>query len=848
VRTPLPIDEALPALLAALARAPAAVLKAPPGAGKTTRVPPALLGLSEGLVLLLEPRRLAARASAKRMADERGEPLGKTVGYQVRFDERRSKDTRILVLTEGILTRRFLDDPLLEGVGCVILDEFHERSVHTDLCLAFCKELLQVRDDLKLVVMSATLEEGPLSAFLGGCPVITSEGRRFPVTVQHLGGRDERPLEVRMRGALRSLVVDEADDGGDVLAFLPGAPEIERTRRALEQEPLPGAPELLPLYGSLSPEAQDRALSRGRSRRVILATNIAETSLTLEGVTAVVDAGLVKRVQHDPRTGLERLETVRVSRYSAEQRAGRAGRTAPGRVLRLWSEAEHGQLAEQDAPELFRADLAAPLLQVLAFHPGELHALPFFEPPPAAHVTRAAELLRLLGAVHDEGGRLSLSDAGRALARLPLHPRLGAVLLAGARLQRVDEAAALCALLSERDILRHRAALDAGASSELEHRLEVLFALEAEGFSRGAAQAYDADERAAREIARVKDQLARLGRGLPRGQAEPKLPEERARARMLLAGFPDRVCARAGEGTGRMVGGRGVALPEGSPARGSALFVALELDDKGVRSLVRSAFSLERGDLEGALPHLLHEEQGADLAGERGAVVGVVRRRFADLVLDERRGGMVSPAVGEAVLAAAARARFAELFRPNDEARAYFDRLRFAAKALPEEEWPALDEASLRERLAEQVAGKRSLAELAAADWRAVVEAELSWQQRQLLDAEVPARLEVPSGSLVGLDYAAALAPDGAPVLAVRLQEVFGLTETPRVAKGRVPVLLHLLAPNMRPVQVTRDLRSFWDKTYEEVRKELRRRYPRHSWPDDPWEAQAVRGPRRRRP
>lgn len=851
-KPPLPIDDALPELLTALAHHQAVVLRAPPGAGKTTRVPPALVDAGfakDGVVLLLEPRRLAARASARRMAEERGEPLGKSIGYQVRFEERRSKDTRVLVVTEGILTRRFLDDPLLEGVAAVVLDEFHERSVHTDLCLAFTRELLSVRDDLKLVVMSATIDPGPLSTYLGGSPVVTSEGRRFPLDITHASGRDDRPLEQRVRSALFQLLRADDDDGGDILAFLPGAPEIRRAQRLLEEEPLPDEVEVVPLYGALESEAQDRALRRGRHRRVVLATNIAETSLTLEGVTAVVDTGLEKRLRHDARTGLERLETVRISRYSAEQRAGRAGRTAPGRVVRLWSQAEHSQLDERAPPELLRTDLASPLLQVLAFQPGDPRDFPFFEAPPPAHLERALELLRMLDAIHVEEGRWQLTERGRRLAKLPLPPRLGVLLLESARAGMLEDGAVYAALLSERDVLRPLppgAPPPPPASSDLEHRLEVLEELESERFSPRAARALHADERAAREVAKARDQLLRLARGLARSSS--KAPPERAHARALLAAFPDRLCVAKEGRTALMVGGRGVELARSSAVHDASLFVALDVEDTaGPRGLVRLAASVERDDVEAVLGHLLASEESALLEGERGTVVGVARTRVKDLVLEEKRGARVSPAVAERALADAIRAEPGRVFQPSEGARSTLERLAYAKRVLPEHDWPTLDEEWVREHADELVLGKRSLADVAALDWSAVLDAALPWELRRALDEELPERVTVPSGSRVALDYGAALGPEEAPVLAVRLQELFGLNETPRIAKGRVPVLLHLLAPNMRPVQVTRDLESFWNHTYDDVKKELRRRYPKHAWPDDPWTAPPERRPRRKR-
>jgi ATP-dependent helicase HrpB len=851
--SPLPIDDVLSDVTDALRGHSAVVLRAPPGAGKTTRVPGAVLdaGLAgDGQVIMLEPRRLAARASAKRIAEERGVRLGGEVGYRVRFENKSSDDTRLLVVTEGILTRRFLDDPLLEGAGCIILDEFHERSVHTDLCLAFVRELLEVRDDLKLIVMSATIDAAPLSSFLGDCPVVTSEGRLFPLDVQHSEGRDDRRLEVRVRAGLRDLLRADDDDGGDVLVFLPGAPEIRRAQQALEDEPLPGAPEVVPLHGSLPPEAQDRALARAKGRRVVLATNIAETSLTLDGVSAVVDTGLQKLIRHDPRTGTDRLETVRICRYSAEQRAGRAGRQRPGRVLRLWSAAEHAQLAEKDSPELARVDLAGPLLQVLFFSPGDPRAFAFLDPPPDAHTARALELLERLGATERDDERLQLSERGRRLAHLPVSPRIGALLEAAAEEGRAEDGAAFAALLGERELLRRdtRAESLGAHDSDLEVRLELLEAVEADRFSRQSARAHGVDERSARETARARDQLRRLVKRPRRAGAAES--DARAHARILLAGFPDRVCVASGGREGKMVGGRGVKLDERSVVHDAELFVALQVDDgaaRRARSLVRMAAKITREDLEAELPHLLRTEEAALFDDEGGRVRGVRRLLFADLVLEEKEGVAVSPEAVERALLAAAQERWERFFRPDADTQRLLDRLRFAAAALPEEEWPDVSEERLRTRLPALVPGARSLKDLEKLDWRGLIEGELSWPQKQLLDVEVPERLAVPSGSKIAIDYAAASGPEEAPVLAVKLQEMFGLAETPRVARGRVPLLLHLLSPARRPVQVTRDLRSFWDSGYVEVRKELRQRYPKHPWPEDPWNAPAQRGTKKRR-
>ncbi len=855
--SPLPIDAILGDVLAALKRGPAVVVQAPPGAGKTTRLPPFLLQagvVGAGTLLLLEPRRIAARAAALTMARQHGEAVGRTFGYQVRFERKESAATRILVVTEGILTRRFSADPFLEGVSVVVLDEFHERSVHTDLCLALLKELLAVRDDLKVVVMSATLDAGAVSAFLGDCAVVTSQGRPFPVTIHHSEkkARDhERSLEDKVVGALRKLLVDDDErfastsyDGGDVLCFLPGASEIRRVQERLHRDRLPDphgrGVDVVPLFGALSSAEQDRALFRARgatARRIVLATNVAETSLTIDGVSSVVDTGLMKSVRYDPRADREELELVKISQASAEQRAGRAGRTRPGRALRLWSVAEHQQLPTSHAPEIHRTELSRVLLDVALFTGRDPRSFAFFEPPPKAHVEQALGLLRLLGALDVDG---KPTPRAAELARLPLSPRAAAVLLAAAHEDIVDDAALAMALLEDDRALVQLQ--PRGQAVRTDSDLQVL--LERAHDDRTLSRANGSNIGTLREVQASSRELVRLvSSSSSSTTGAPALRLKRA----LLAGFPDRLCRRRrpGEAEALMVGKRGVRLAAESGVVDASLFLALSLQGQGASSLVRVAEAIDEALLATLRPPALSTVDEAILDEERGAFAGVRRTRFADLIIAEKSGVPVDDDAVALGLAAAFADRFERLFRPAPDAAALRARLRFAQRQLPEESWPDVDDDALKALLPGLCAalvsrGKRKLDDVAGLDWHRVLDELLSYAQRRLLDDEVPAKIEVPTGNRIAVDYTAALQEGTAPVLAVRLQELFGLVDTPRIARGRVGVVLHLLSPGYKPVQVTRDLQSFWRVGYVDVKKELKARYPKHSWPDDPLGASPV--------
>ncbi len=832
-RVPLPIDALVPELLDALRRHPGAVVRAEPGAGKTTRVPPALLDLvgPRQKVLLLEPRRVVARAAARRIAWERGGQVGEEVGYKVRFEDRTGPRTRLVVLTEGLLTRLLQDDPTLDGVGAVVLDELHERSVHADLALAFLREVQEVRDDLKVVAMSATLDAGPVADFLGGVPVIDAPGRTFPVTTSLLERADDRsPAELVVAAVKRALRAEHGDEGGDVLAFLPGAADIHRAQSVLAPD-LADRVDVVPLYGALDPAAQDRAIEPGPRRKVVLSTNLAESSLTIEGVTTVVDSGLEKQIRHDPSRGIDRLELVRISRQSADQRAGRAGRTRPGRAFRLWTASQDAALAPSAVAEVHRIDLAPSLLEVLAWSGGDPRQFRWFERPPDAMIERGLRLLRALGAVDRHGFRLTAR--GEQLRALPLHPRLGAALLAAHQRGVLSEGALLCALASEPDGLPRNSLRDAVGSSDLLVRAERLAQL-----------------RGAPAIRQARDQLVDVARrqlGRPRPRPEDT---EEALLRVVLAGFPDRVARRRAEGQDRvrMVGGRGARLSPDSVVKAAPLLVVVDVDDSGrpadvargtkaTESWVRMASAIEEDWLEG-----VESRREVRWNPEREAAEGAFVRAYFDLPLEERFDSRPDPAALAACLETAARTDPWRALRPEGAAEVLLRRIAFLRRAMPELELPDLSGEGLAAVLPELCAGRRSFAELRTADQCGAIRSLLGWARARDVDRLAPERVELGGERPLKLRYDL----DGPPVLAVKLQLLFGRERTPTVADGRVPVKVELLAPNQRPVQVTQDLASFWANTYPEVRKELRARYPKHAWPEDPYAPPPPRPPRRR--
>ncbi len=827
---PLPIDPVLPELLRAVALSPNTVLHAPPGAGKTTRVPLALLDLPEaggGRIVMLEPRRLAAAHAAHRMASSLGEEAGGTVGYAMRFDRRVSARTRIEVATEGILTRRLQADPCLEGVSMVIFDEFHERSIHADLALAFCLEAQrEVRPDLKILVMSATLDCGPLAELLDHAPVIVSEGRSFPVEARYLGeSRDRFPL--RMAGAVRRTL---SETEGDILAFLPGSGEIRACHEILAADPDLRSITLHPLYGDLPFAEQERAILPGTGRKVVLATNIAETSLTIDGVRVVVDGGLSRLLRHDPSSGLNRLVTVRESRASADQRAGRAGRLAPGVCYRLFGRHTYNAMVPFSTPEILVSDLSSLALDLAVWGVSDPGVLSWLDPPPLSSFSAAKYLLRDLGAIDRDGRPTRI---GRRMAEMPLHPRLARLLLRGEELGMGGFAAMTAALLSERDIFRYGAGESARVcESDLLERYEAVTG--SAGTGRGPAR-----DGAVRAVERAAAQLSRLTGGGPAAGSRGPRPGPEDMSRLLLAAYPDRIAAAREAGGERflLANGRGARLSPRSGVRERPLILASQVDaGTSGEGLIHQASALTPEQVRQECRERLLRERTVFWDQDRQRVLAWDEERIGAVALD-RRQTTASDEEALPLILDAVRDSGLEVLGWGKPVRIFQGRARLMRTAFPEEVWPDIEPESLMETLPEwlgpYLCGLRSRRDLEALDLLVPLRALFSREQLRLLDERAPTHVLAPSGRRAEIDYLCGTEP----VLAVKLQELFGLADTPVVAAGRVTLLLHLLSPSGRPVQVTRDLRNFWEKGYGEVKRELKGRYPKHPWPDDPWSA-----------
>lgn len=793
----LPVDPLLPGIVDALRAQPNLVLEAPPGAGKTTRVPPALLDAGMGEVVVLEPRRIAARLAARRVAEERGERLGESVGYQVRFEHVAGPATKLRFLTEGVLTRRLLADPALDGVGAVVLDEFHERHLEGDLALALLRRLQRGRrPDLRLLVMSATLHGEPVARFLGDCPVVRSEGRLFPLAVEHTP-HSAAPLEERVAEAAARLLREMPE--GDILVFLPGAAEIRRCQRACEG--LASRLDLLlaPLYGDLPPEEQDAAVLPSRRRKLILSTNVAESSITIDGVRAVIDSGLARVATDSPWSGLPRVEVSRVSRASATQRAGRAGRTGPGRVVRLYPEEDFLRRSEYDTPEIARRELSQLSLDLHAAGVRDPAGMEWLEAPPRASLEAAEGLLRRLGALDAAG---AVTATGRKMAAFPLHPRIARFALAADEMGAGEDGCRVAARLSAGERLPEK--LPHPAESDL------LLLLEREP-SPGAR--------------RMEQQLLRLVRPRTSGHRDEALLQA------ALLAFPDRVARRRKSLELRVAGGLPANLARGSAMHDGDLMVCVEIEDRPDLGtpLVRIASGIRAEWLLDHFPERLTERTAVEWNKAAERVEQSSAMLFDDLAIEESRSHTPDPERAAELLAE--KAMEAGLGRFTD-ADALEELRRRAAFAMQHAALPALDEASGVRTLCYGLRGFAEL-ETAARDGameRAIVET-LGRQGAALLEEVAPSRIRLPNGRHARVSYP----PGQEPWVSSRLQDFFGMRETPRVARGKVAVVVHLLAPNQRPVQMTRDLEGFWERLYPEVRRELSRRYPKHAWPENPY-------------
>ena len=821
-----PIAPLLPAIGTSLATHPRLVLEAPPGAGKTTQVPLALLDaswLAGRRIVMLEPRRVAARSAAMFMAGQLGEEVGQTVGYRIRFENRVSARTRIEVVTEGILTRMIQDDPELEGIGALLFDEFHERHLAADLGLALALDVQAgLREDLRTVVMSATLDGQRLAAFLDA-PRLSSEGRGHPVAISHFPARREESLEAQARRAAEEAL---ARHPGDVLVFLPGQREIARVQAALEAAVLPDDAEVLALHGELPVEQQSRVLQAapdGR-RRIVLATNVAESSVTLPGVRVVIDSGLAREPRFDPNSGFPRLDVVAISQASADQRAGRAGRVAEGWAWRLWPQSQ--RLEAQRRPEIAQVELAGLALELAAWGS---EGLRFVDPPPPGALAAARELLQRLGALAASGG---ITAQGRRMLALGTHPRLAAMLLAARTPRQQALAADLAALVEARDPLRTR-------SDALAERWRALAA-----FRSGRVPA-DASRSALAAI----DAAARQWRRRLRCEAAPPPDIEAHELGDLLAhAYPDRIAARQPVDPLRyqLANGRSARLFEDSALRGEPWLVASELrhEARGDALLLRAA-PVDEAFLRADFRERFVEREGAVWDADKRALVARRESRFDRIVLDSRPAGRVDPDQAAQALTDAVRELGLGVLPWTEGLRQWQAREVSLRHWMPELGLADLSDAALQatvdDWLKPAFAGKTRLDALSEAELGEALKSPLAWELRQQVERLAPARITVPSGMERRIDYT--LDHEGAPqppVLAVKLQELFGLADTPRVADGRVPLTLHLLSPGGKPLQVTGDLRSFWNRTYPEVRKEMKGRYPRHPWPDDPWSATAT--------
>jgi ATP-dependent helicase HrpB len=818
--TPLPIDAVLDELARTLAANNAAVLVAPPGAGKTTRVPLALLDepwVGNKKIIVLEPRRIAARASAERMAQTLGERVGETVGYRVRFGSKISRATRIEVVTEGIFSRQILDDPELSGVAAVLFDEFHERSLDADLGLALARDAQTgLREDLRILVMSATLDGARVAKLLGNAPVIASEGRAFAVETRYLGRKPDVQLERQMADAIATAL---RADPGSVLAFLPGAAEIRRTQNFLSERIHDAGIEIVPLFGALDAAVQDRAIApapKGQ-RKVVLATSIAETSLTIQGVRIVVDSGVARVPRYEPDIGLTRLETVRASRAAVDQRRGRAGRTEPGVCYRLWDEPQTASLAAYTQPEILSADLSSLVLDLAQWGVSDPATLAFLDSPPTPALNEARTLLRELGALDGDG---RITAEGKSLRALALPPRLARMIVDSHRLGAGLQAAYIAAVLTERGL--------GGDSVDLDARLDQF----RRDRSQRASSARSLAERWASQVAAT--------------EGEPASDDAPSTGIMLAFAFPDRVARNRGNGTFVLANGRGAAVDQTSALARAPYIAVAELTGTAASGRILLAAPIAQGDIE---LHFADQIESADeIAFDRGSMSlrGRRKRTLHAITLSEAPLALTPSAETARVLADGLIAVGLDKLPWSKPLKQWRDRVMFLRKA-EGDNWPDLSDDALaapRESwLVPALFDKTALKEISSGDLSDALMGLLPWELRARLEREAPTHFEAPTGTMLPIDYEA----EQGPTIAVRLQELFGLNTHPSIANGAVPLVLELLSPAHRPVQVTRDLPGFWRGSYAAVRSDLRGRYPRHPWPEDPASAMPTRRVKPRR-
>jgi len=811
--SPLPIDAALPELAAALRANNVAVLVAPPGAGKTTRVPLVLTkepwAQQPGRILVLEPRRLAARAAAARMAHNLGEAVGETVGLRVRFGSKISRKTRIEIVTEGIFTRMIVDDPMLAGVAAVLFDEFHERSLDADLGLALARDAQQgLREDLKILVMSATIDGARVGALLGGAVVIESQGRIFPVDTRYVG-RDARPIEPQLADTIARAMRAER---GSVLAFLPGAAEIRRTQNLLESR-AHGATDIVPLYGALGGDEQARAIEPARPgrRKIVLATSIAETSITIEGVRVVVDSGLARVPRYEPDVGVTRLDTVRVSRAAADQRRGRAGRTEPGVCYRLWDEPQTAALEPFARPEILAADLSSFALDLAAWG-ADADKLAFLDPPPRAALAEAKTLLVALRAIDGDG---RITEEGRQLRRLPLPPRLARMVIDAARVGQGTLAAELAALFGERGL--------GGDDIDMRERL--------------AALQRDRSPRA-RDVRTMVQRWAEVAQ-------TPLFKSKRGElsvGALIALAFPERIAKNRGTGGGAflLANGRGASLDSASPLAREPFLAVAELAGSAAQGRILSAAPITLDEIEAHFADRIAARDDVAFDGASLSLRARSSRRLGAIVLSERAVPVLLDDNNARLLAESIAKLGIERLPWTQALKQWRDRVMFLRYS-EGSEWPDLSDAALAANaaawLAPALSGKTALAGLPADEFAAALGELLPWPLRRRLDAEAPTYFEAPTGTRVPIDYAA----EGGPKIAIRVQELFGLDRHPAIAAGKVPLAIELLSPAQRPVQTTRNLPGFWRGSYAAVRAEMRGRYPKHPWPDDPIAAAPTR-------